>query len=123
MTGKHIPNGTTSNAEECAPGKSIKEPSHNHCLDILGDGTGDEPYQKKEKRADIDISPAIELKRLADHTGRTDVKQTSDKGARKSGPTPTITVSEESSLHTQWSDIPRPNMKKDRPNVATSWEQ
>lgn len=74
MTGKHIPNGATGNAEECAPGKSIEEPSHNHCLDIPGDGTGDEPYQEKEKRADIDIPSAIELERLADHSGRTDPK-------------------------------------------------
>lgn len=49
MTRKHIPNGTTRDAEKCASRKSIEEPSYNHRLDILRDGTGDEPYQEKEK--------------------------------------------------------------------------
>lgn len=89
MARKQIPDGPASHAEERGPRKPIKEARHKHGLDVLGHRAWNEPYHEQGKRGDIDISPAIKLGELLAHIPSKVSKQTSDNGARKSGPMPT----------------------------------
>jgi hypothetical protein len=49
MSIKHVTNGTTRDTEKRSTRQAIEETAYEHCLDIFGDGTWNEPDEEKGK--------------------------------------------------------------------------
>jgi hypothetical protein len=58
---KKIGDRARRDSEERATGKAIEESAHNHGLNVLRDGAGNEPDEEEEQGADVDWPAAVEL--------------------------------------------------------------
>lgn len=58
---EQVADSTTSYTQKCATSQAIEESAHEHSLDVLRHGAWNEPDEEQSKRADVDISTAVEL--------------------------------------------------------------
>lgn len=65
VTVEEIPDSATGDTEKCTTGDTIEETTDDHGLNILCHCTGNQPNEEESEGDDIDVSPAIELIKLA----------------------------------------------------------
>lgn len=126
MTREKISHCSTRHAEERTSRETIEETGNDHSLDVLRNGARDQPDQEKGKRYDVDVSPSIKLDLVsmacvAEARSRRNILQIGDLGTMVRHLY--IPRSAKIANTNESFDSPRPKMKNDRPNVATSREQ
>lgn len=59
---EHIPYGSACNAEEGATSETAKETADEHCSNVVGEGTHEEPDQTEKEGANVYGPPAEVLR-------------------------------------------------------------
>lgn len=124
MPVKQVPDGATSDTEECAAGNTVEETTDDHGFDVLGHRTRDHPDQKEGERKDINISPAIKLTTVSIRRAVLEcdnVPRTMGLGREVQRLYSSISI--DTTLQTSQRNVPSPQIKKDNPSVTTMCDE